>query len=139
MKRVASIAEMRDLARGWREQRRRIGFVPTMGALHEGHLSLVSASKRDADVTVVSIFVNPCQVGPNEDFTRSTRDLEGDARKLEAAGADVLFTATPEEMYPPGFETHVVPGPLAEPLCGASRPGHFRGVTTVVAKLFHLV
>src|SRR5262245_12796107 len=139
MRRVASIAEMRDLARGWREQGKRIGFVPTMGALHAGHLSLVTASKRDADVTVVSIFVNPLQFGPNEDFTRYPRDVEGDALKLEEGGADVLFTTTPEEMYPPGFETHVVPGPLAEPLCGASRPGHFRGVATVVAKLFHVV
>lgn len=139
MRRVASIAEMRGLARGLREKSKRIGFVPTMGALHEGHLSLVSASKRAADVTVVSIFVNPLQFGPNEDFTSYPRDLEGDARKLGAAGADLLFTTTPEEMYPPGFETHVVPGALAGPLCGASRPGHFRGVATVVAKLFHLV
>lgn len=139
MRRVESIAAMRELARGWREQRRTIGFVPTMGALHEGHLSLVRAAKRAADFTVVSIFVNPLQFGPNEDFTRYPRDLEGDARLLESAGADALFTTTPDEMYPPGFQTHVVPGPLAEPLCGASRPGHFRGVATVVAKLFHVV
>jgi pantoate--beta-alanine ligase len=139
MRRATSIAAMRELARGWREQRRTIGFVPTMGALHEGHLSLVRASKRAADVTAVSIFVNPLQFGPNEDFTRYPRDLEGDAKLLESAGADALFTTTPDEMYPPGFQTHVVPGPLAEPLCGASRPGHFRGVATVVAKLFHAV
>jgi pantoate--beta-alanine ligase len=139
MKRAESIPAMRELARAWREQGKTIGFVPTMGALHEGHLSLVAASKRDAGVTVVSIFVNPLQFGPSEDFTRYPRDLEGDARKLEAAGADLLFTTAPDEMYPPGFQTHVVPGPLAEPLCGASRPGHFRGVATVVAKLFHVV
>jgi len=139
MRRVDSIAAMRELARGWRAQSKRIGFVPTMGALHAGHRSLVGQAKRDGDVTVVSIFVNPLQFGPNEDFTRYPRDLEADARQLEEAGADVLFTSTPGEMYPPSFQTHVEPGPLAEPLCGASRPGHFRGVTTVVAKLFHVV
>ncbi|HET6164964.1 MAG TPA: pantoate--beta-alanine ligase [Planctomycetota bacterium] len=139
MRRVESIAEMRELARGWRAQKTRIGFVPTMGALHAGHLGLVRQAKRDGDVAVVSIFVNPLQFGPNEDFTRYPRDVDADARKLEEAGADVLFTTTPEEMYPRSFQTHVVPGALAEPLCGASRPGHFRGVTTVVAKLFHLV
>jgi len=139
MRRVESIAEMRELARGWRAQKTRIGFVPTMGALHAGHLSLVRQAKRDGGVAVVSIFVNPLQFGPNEDFTRYPRDLAGDAARLEEAGADVLFTTTPEEMYPKSFQTHVVPGLLAEPLCGASRPGHFRGVTTVVAKLFHLV
>jgi len=139
MRRVDSIATMRELSRAWRERSKRVGFVPTMGALHAGHLSLVQQAKRDGDVAVVSIFVNPLQFGPNEDFTRYPRDVEGDARRLESAGADVLFTTTPEEMYPPSFQTHVVPGRLAEPLCGASRPGHFRGVTTVVAKLFHLV
>jgi pantoate--beta-alanine ligase len=139
MRRVESIAAMRELAHGWRAQKTRIGFVPTMGALHAGHLSLVKQAKSDGGVAVVSIFVNPLQFGPNEDFTSYPRDVDADARKLEEAGADVLFTTTPEEMYPKSFQTHVVPGALAEPLCGASRPGHFRGVTTVVAKLFHLV
>jgi pantoate--beta-alanine ligase len=139
MRRVDSVTAMRALARDWRATAQRIGFVPTMGALHDGHLSLVRRAKQEGDVTVVSIFVNPLQFGPNEDLSRYPRDIEGDVEKLEAAGADVLFTTTPAEMYPPGFQTHVVPGPLAEPLCGASRPGHFRGVTTVVAKLFHVV
>jgi pantoate--beta-alanine ligase len=139
MKRIASIAAMRAQSREWRAATQRIGFVPTMGALHEGHLSLVRRAMEEDDVTVVSIFVNPLQFGPNEDLSRYPRDLDGDVQKLAAVGADVLFTTTPEEMYPPGFQTHVVPGPLADPLCGASRPGHFRGVATVVAKLFHVV
>jgi pantoate--beta-alanine ligase len=139
MKRLTTHDAMREASRAWRDARRRIGFVPTMGALHAGHLSLVETAKRACDVAVVSIFVNPLQFGPKEDFTRYPRDLEGDAKLLEGVGADALFTTTPDAMYPAGFQTHVVPGPLAEPLCGASRPGHFRGVATVVAKLFHLV
>jgi len=139
VKRVDRIASMRAAARAWRAEGRRIGFVPTMGALHAGHLSLVTRSRSECDVTVVSIFVNPLQFGPDEDLSRYPRDLDGDVAELESAGADLLFTTTPDEMYPPGFETHVVPGSLAEPLCGASRPGHFHGVTTVVAKLFHVV
>jgi len=132
-------AEMREAARAWRGEGRTIGFVPTMGALHAGHMSLVERCRSECDVTVVSIFVNPLQFGPAEDFTRYPRDLAADQRLLEAAGVDALFTMTPEEMYPPGYQTHVTPGALAEPLCGARRPGHFRGVATVVAKLFHLV
>jgi pantoate--beta-alanine ligase len=139
VKHLDRIDAMRGASRAWREQGRRIGFVPTMGALHAGHVSLVERSRAECDVTVVSIFVNPLQFGPSEDFTRYPRDLERDRAMLEAAGADALFTTTPEEMYPPGFQTHVVPGPLAEPLCGGSRPGHFKGVATVVAKLFHVV
>jgi pantoate--beta-alanine ligase len=139
MKELATLPGIREASREWRAAGRRIGFVPTMGALHRGHLSLVERAKRDCDVAVVSIFVNPLQFGPREDLSRYPRDLEGDRRLLESAGVDALFTTTPDEMYPPGFETHVVPGALADPLCGASRPGHFRGVATVVAKLFHLV
>jgi len=139
VKHLERIPAMQEAAREWRAAGRTIGFVPTMGALHAGHVSLVEKSVAECDVTVVSIFVNPLQFGPKEDFSRYPRDLAGDAARLERAGADALFTTTPGEMYPPGFQTHVVPGALADPLCGASRPGHFRGVATVVAKLFHLV
>jgi len=139
MRRIGRKEEMRAAAREWRAAGRRIGFVPTMGALHAGHVGLVERARAECDVVVASVFVNPLQFGPNEDLARYPRDLEGDARLLTAAGADALFTTTPQEMYPAGFQTHVAPGALAEPLCGASRPGHFRGVTTVVAKLLHLV
>ena len=139
MQRLDRLADVRAASRAWRAAGRTIGFVPTMGALHAGHAGLVEKARAECDVVVASIFVNPLQFGPNEDLARYPRDLEGDLRTLTAAGADALFTTTPAEMYPPGFQTHVVPGALATPLCGASRPGHFRGVTTVVAKLFHLV
>ncbi len=139
MRRIERKEEMRAASREWRAAGRTIGFVPTMGALHAGHAGLVERARAECDVVVASIFVNPLQFGPNEDLARYPRDLDGDALLLAKAGADALFTTTPQEMYPAGFQTHVVPGPLAEPLCGASRPGHFRGVTTVVAKLFHLV
>ncbi len=130
---------MRSTAHGWRRAGETIGFVPTMGALHAGHVSLVERARAECHRVVVSIFVNPLQFGPSEDLARYPRDLEGDRRLLEAAGVDALFTTTPAEMYRAGFQTHVVPGELSLPLCGARRPGHFRGVTTVVAKLFHLV
>ncbi|MBM4014660.1 MAG: pantoate--beta-alanine ligase [Planctomycetes bacterium] len=139
MQRLDRLADVRAASRAWRSAGRTIGFVPTMGALHAGHAGLVEQARSECDVVVASIFVNPLQFGPNEDLARYPRDLEGDLRTLTAAGADALFTTTPAEMYPSGFQTHVVPGALAEPLCGASRPGHFRGVATVVAKLFHLV
>jgi len=116
-----------------------LALVPTMGYLHGGHTSLIRAARQAAPTVAVTIFVNPAQFGPNEDLARYPRDLEGDLRKSEAAGASFVFApAGPEEMYPAGFQSYVEPGPLAQPLCGARRPGHFRGVCTVVAKLFAL-
>jgi pantoate--beta-alanine ligase len=116
-----------------------LALVPTMGFLHDGHLSLIRAARQAAPTVAVTIFVNPTQFGPNEDLARYPRDLDGDLRKCAAAGASFVFTPnSPEEMYPPGFQTYVEPGPLAQVLCGARRPGHFRGVCTIVAKLFAL-
>jgi pantoate--beta-alanine ligase len=116
-----------------------VGFVPTMGALHEGHLALARDARRRAGFVVASVFVNPTQFGPNEDFTRYPRDLEGDVRKLESAGVDAVFAPQPADMYPPGDDTRVHVGAVASPLEGAHRPGHFEGVATVVAKLFGIV
>jgi pantoate--beta-alanine ligase len=129
--------------RAWlAEQRRagrRVGFVPTMGALHEGHLSLVDEARRRSDTLVMSIFVNPLQFGPNEDFQRYPRDLGRDQALAEGRGVTALFTPTVEAMYPAGSEIRVVAGPMAERWEGAMRPGHFTGVLTVVTKLFHVV
>ena len=116
-----------------------LGFVPTMGALHEGHLSLVRASKAHCDVTAVSIFVNPLQFGPAEDLDKYPRTMERDTALLEQLGADLLFTPAVGEMYPPRAQTYVLVEDLSNKLDGASRPGHFRGVATVVAKLFEIV
>ena len=118
---------------------KRVGFVPTMGALHEGHLSLVRQSKKDNEITVVSIFVNPTQFGPNEDYNTYPRQFENDKNLLEAEGVDYLFYPSVEDMYPEGYETYVELENLPNYLCGLSRPGHFRGVATVVAKLFNIV
>ena len=116
-----------------------LGFVPTMGALHEGHLSLVRASKSRCDMTAVSIFVNPLQFGPSEDLAKYPRTLDHDARMLEELGVDLLFVPGADEMYPTGAKTYVLVDELSDKLDGASRPGHFRGVATVVAKLFEIV
>src|SRR4029079_18306625 len=114
---------------------RTIGLVPTMGALHEGHLSLVRAAGRENDVVGVSLFVNPAQFGPHEDLSRYPRDLPGDQRKLEAESVDVLYMPTVEDIYPAGYQTFIQVEEIGARLDGASRPGHFRGVATVVAKL----
>ncbi len=139
MRVVRTIADLRALLRTHREQGQRIGFVPTMGFLHEGHGALIRQSAARCDATVVSIFVNPDQFGPGEDLANYPRDLERDQGLCLETGANVLFIPEVSEIYPTGFQTHVEPGRLAEPLCGQFRPGHFRGVATVVAKLFHIV
>ncbi len=118
---------------------KKIGFVPTMGYLHEGHLSLVRKSKRECDLTVVSIFVNPTQFGPKEDLSRYPRNLKRDSAMLRKAKVDFLFFPSAGDIYPKGFRDFVNPGPLAKGLCGDKRPGHFRGVATVVKRLFHIV
>jgi len=118
---------------------RRIALVPTMGALHEGHMALVAEARRHADRVVVSIFVNPIQFNRRDDFEKYPRDLATDAALCEAGGVDAIYAPHPAAMYPEGFQTSVDVARLAEPLCGANRPGHFRGVTTVVTKLFHAV
>lgn len=116
-----------------------VGFVPTMGYLHEGHLALIRHAKEECDSVVVSIFVNPTQFGPNEDLAKYPRDLERDLRLIEPLGVDLVWTPTAEVMYPPGYQTWVEVEAVTRPLEGAMRPGHFRGVTTVVAKLFNAV
>lgn len=121
-----------------RARGQRLGLVPTMGALHEGHASLVRAARAKSDVVAVTVFVNPTQFGPNEDFARYPRTLDADVERSRAAGATLVFAPPTEAMYPPGEETRVVPGATAGPLCGAHRPGHFPGVTTIVTKLFNL-
>lgn len=117
----------------------RVGLVPTMGALHDGHLSLARQIASDVEVVVASIFVNPMQFGPREDLAKYPRDLAGDAAKLETAGVHVIYAPDVADVYPPGFQTAVEVAEVSQGLCGAVRPGHFRGVTTVVAKLFHVV
>jgi pantoate--beta-alanine ligase len=120
-------------------QGRTIGLVPTMGALHDGHLSLVKQAVKDNDIVVVSVFVNPTQFGPNEDFGKYPRDLDGDMRKLADAGVTCLFAPDVESVYPEGFATSVEVGGITSRLCGRFRPGHFSGVATVVSKLFNMV
>lgn len=139
MPRIGEVAPLRAMVAAWRLAGDRVGFVPTMGALHAGHLSLVERAAQAADRVVASIFVNPSQFGPEEDLERYPRAPERDAALLEQAGCDLLFLPAVETVYPPGHATFVEPGGTAEGLEGASRPGHFRGVATVVAQLFHLV
>lgn len=129
------LARVRELTGGWRRAGLTIGFVPTMGSLHEGHLSLMRVARARCDRVVASIFVNPLQFGPNEDLDSYPRDLEGDLAACARAGVDLVFTTSPEAMYPEGFSTRVIEEQLGNTLCGAARPGHFAGVTTVVTKL----
>src|SRR5208282_1487841 len=130
---------MRSASRAARRAGGRLGFVPTMGALHEGHLSLMQAARASSDVVAASIFVNPTQFGPNEDLAKYPRSFERDCELLEREGVELLFAPAVEEMYPAGAVTWVTVEGLSDKLDGCSRPGHFRGVTTVVAKLFHVV
>jgi len=139
MQTIHTITAIQDLTRDLRGRGQIIGLVPTMGALHEGHLSLIRLAAERADSVVVSIFVNPTQFGPSEDFSKYPRDLGADLSACSDAGADVVFTPTVEEMYPKGFSTFVLEDHVSKPLEGASRPTHFKGVTTVVAKLFNIV
>ncbi len=139
MQKVTTVSEMQRVADELRSKGQRIGLVPTMGALHEGHLSLIRQMAETVDVVVVSIFVNPTQFGPNEDFAKYPRDLDRDVQLCEEAGADIVFSPTVEEIYPKGYSTYVTEEFVAKPLEGATRPTHFRGVTTVVAKLFNIV
>lgn len=139
MNTVRKIKEMKSVVKDIRSLGKSVGFVPTMGYLHEGHLSLVKASLQSADCTVVSIFVNPAQFGPKEDFKEYPRDFARDSRLLEKLGVDLLFCPGYTEMYPPDYKTYVEVESLQDKLCGPSRPGHFRGVCTVVMKLFNIV
>ncbi|MDO9390938.1 MAG: pantoate--beta-alanine ligase [bacterium] len=139
MKVVETIKQIRLAIARQKSKGQRIGFVPTMGALHEGHLSLIRLAKKHSDFVVVSIFVNPTQFGPKEDYKKYPRNLKKDAALCQSAGADLIFAPVPEEIYPKGFSTYVNVENLTQGLCGASRPGHFRGVATVVSKLFNIV
>lgn len=139
MRIIEDPGEMRSLVEEAKRSGRTVGFVPTMGYFHEGHLELMRAARRDSDVVVASIFVNPLQFGPQEDFRDYPRDLDRDRAMAEEVGVDLLFHPSVEAMYPEGYGTSVRVARLTECLCGRFRPGHFEGVTTVVAKLFHLV
>ncbi|MDR3722689.1 MAG: pantoate--beta-alanine ligase [Candidatus Acidoferrales bacterium] len=139
MELIHTVAWMKQVAADARRSDRLLGLVPTMGALHEGHLSLVREAQRQCSPVVVSIFVNPKQFGPSEDFQKYPRTLEADAATLDNLGVDYVFAPPPEEIYPPGFRTAVTVEGLSDRLEGRSRPGHFRGVTTVVLKLFEIV
>lgn len=136
---VKTIEEVRAIVRAWREAGLSVGLVPTMGFLHEGHQSLIARSVADNDRTVVSVFVNPIQFGPTEDLEAYPRDIERDKALVETTGGDLIFNPEPAEMYPPHFTTFVDTAETTELLCGARRAGHFRGVCTVVSKLFNIV
>ena len=139
MQKVTSVTEMRTLAEELRSKGQIIGLVPTMGALHDGHCSLIRQAAEQADTVVVSIFVNPTQFGPSEDFAKYPRDLDSDLKRCEEAGADIVFAPSVEEIYPKGYSTFITEEFVGKPLEGVSRPSHFRGVTTVVAILFNVV
>lgn len=139
MKLIATVNEVRVVVRNAKLQGKRVGLVPTMGALHAGHISLVRAAKAQCDFVAASIFVNPTQFGPKEDYSKYPRTLEIDREKLKAEGVDLVFVPAVEEMYPPGATTFINVDEISDRLDGRSRPGHFRGVATVVAKLFHIL
>lgn len=136
---ISDIQQMQSLANVLKREGKRIAFVPTMGFLHEGHASLLREGRIRGDVLVLSIFVNPIQFGPGEDLERYPRNLDGDCAIARTCGVDIVFTPSAAGMYPPGFQTAIRVPELAQPLCGASRPGHFDGVATVVTKLFNIV
>ncbi len=139
MKIISSPKEMKAFSAEAKAQNKKIALVPTMGALHEGHLSLIKKARENADVVVVSVFVNPTQFGPNEDFDKYPRQLEADAKNCENAGADVVFAPSVGDIYAPDHSTYVSEEQISQFLCGQSRPKHFRGVTTVVTILFNIV
>lgn len=139
MQLIESIDKMQSLSLTARGEGKRIGFVPTMGYLHEGHASLMVEGRRRSDLLVASIFVNPTQFGVGEDFEKYPKDLESDIKIASAAGVDIIFAPSAAEMYPANFQTYVNVEKITLPLCGGSRPGHFRGVTTIVAKLFGII
>ncbi len=136
---VLTIAEIRSVVSKWRQAGEKVAFVPTMGALHDGHLSLVLQARAEGARVVVSIFVNPMQFGPSEDFARYPRTLKEDVEKLQTVGADVVFAPAAAEIYPVAFQTSVINKKMSEGLCGKFRPGHFEGVLTVVLKLLNIV
>lgn len=136
---IHTIQDMQNLAEKLRLSGKKIGFVPTMGFLHEGHLSLLDIAIKNSDVTVMSIFVNPTQFGPNEDLDKYPRDFESDEKLAKERGVDFIFYPSSNEMYPEPYRTYVSVKEITKTLCGASRPTHFRGVSTVVAKLFNIV
>jgi pantoate--beta-alanine ligase len=133
------VADVKEYVKAKKAQGKSIGLVPTMGALHEGHLSLMKGARRECDVVIASIFVNPTQFGPGEDYDEYPRILERDADLAEGVGVDAIFAPSADEMYPHGYSTYVTVEGITEKLCGKARPGHFRGVTTVVSKLFNIV
>jgi pantoate--beta-alanine ligase len=139
MNTIQSVSEMQKWASTTREAGKKIAFVPTMGFLHEGHVALMREGKSRGDCLVVSIFVNPTQFGVGEDYEKYPRDLEGDTEKVSSAGGDIIFAPSAKEMYPSGYQTFVAVEKVTQNLCGASRPTHFQGVTTVVAKLFNII
>ena len=136
---IESIKEMQSHSESLRLSGKRISFVPTMGYFHEGHLSLMKEARKTADCVVVSIYVNPTQFGPKEDFSKYPRDFERDAQMAQSVGVDVIFFPSNQEMYPSAYQTYVDVEKVTQNLCGMSRPGHFRGVTTVCCKLFNIV
>ncbi len=139
MKIIERVDELKKVVGSLKQEGKTVGFVPTMGYLHEGHLSLVRSSRQDNDITIMSIFVNPVQFGPSEDFEKYPRDIEGDSRKAGEAGVGILFIPSVKEMYPDNYNTYVEVVGITDMLCGKSRPGHFKGVCTVVLKLLNIV